>query len=596
MKIAIVLLLAGTSAFGAPAPAFPGCEGAGKFTTGGRGGSVFVVTSLRADGPGSLAEAVSKPHRIITFAVSGIIDLTAGKAAKAKGGKLVLEQPGITILGQTAPGEGICLKGGSLTVSASNVIVRHLRSRRGFVRDTDTGDAIEFKPVSIGVKEAPAGKTQASFDKVAQKKAGRGKQINAFAAMESIVLDHCSASWATDENMTVTHADQTTVSYCIAAEGLDYTNEKQTPPNHAEGSLWGSSAPDGRATMHHTLYAHNRLRNPRTVGGAEVPPVLTLYNCAVYDWSEYPTHTGSERIHLQWLNNYYKPGPSTPPAIGNIAFEFHGDPGARVFARGNVIEGHSEATRDNALAIGWHPKLDKLTDADRQAMLVREPFAEVPATMQAARDAFATILAEAGATLPARDSVDLRLLTQARDGAGKIIGKETDLPEAQRWPDYRALPALADGDGDGLPDFWEKQHGLNPADAADSAHLGAGGYAHIEHYANNSDPEGKEAPIVFISATIARATPQQQGEWRIHRTGDLDEALVVGYKIGGDATASDFAPLSGTVTLPAGSRSAPIALDPLTGAQDDRTVVLTLEAARSFHLGCPSQSLIVIRR
>ncbi len=596
MKTTLLIAAVATS-LNAQTPAFPGCEGAGKFTTGGRGGSVSIVTNLNREGPGSFAEAVSAPNRIVTFAVSGIIDLTEGKKDKLKGGRLVIDQPGISILGQTAPGEGICFKGGSITISAGNVMMRHIRSRRGFVRDTDLGDAIEFKPVSVGVKDAPVGQSQADFDKIKKKKAERGKELSVFAAIGSIVLDHCSATWATDENMTITHADKTSVSYCIAAEGLDYTNPRQTPPNHAEGSLWGSSAPDGRATMHHTLYAHNRLRNPRTVGGADVPPVLTLYNSAVYDWSEYPTHTGSERVHLQWLNNYYKPGPSTPQEIRTSAFQFHGDPLARVFAEGNVIEGSDAGTKDNALAVGWHSKLGKMSDAERKAMIVEKAFAEVPANLQTAKQAFITIIEEAGATLPARDAVDLRILRQFRDGTGRVIGKETDLAENERWPDYRTLPAPADGDHDGIPDFWEKQFGLNADDAGDSAKIGADGYANVEHYANNTDPTGKNSAIISISADVSRATLSQFGEWRITRSGDVAEPLTVHYQLSGDAKmGEDYAQLYGTTVIAAGARTKIITLDPRSGGTANRTAVMTLQESPETRVGCPSASLIVITR
>jgi len=103
--------------------------------------------------------------------------------------------------------------------------------------------------------------------------------------------------------------------------------------------------------MHHVLFAHNRLRNPRTTAGGAVPPVLTLYNSVVYNWSELPTHTGSERVKLQWLNNTYVPGPSTPGDVRGIGFQFQGDPGARIYARGNVIVDSPAATADNRLAI-----------------------------------------------------------------------------------------------------------------------------------------------------------------------------------------------------------------------------------------------------
>lgn len=568
------------------------------FATGGRGGGVVHVTNLNAEGPGSLAEAVSQPNRVVVFDVSGIIDLTRKKGDKAKGGKLSVAQPNITIAGQTAPGEGICLKGGGLEVSASNVIVRYLRSRRGFVQDSDSGDSFGVKPVTKGVQAVASGQSTEAFDKRAAKKASRGKFLHAFDSLKNIVIDHCSASWSTDENLSVTHSDHTTVAYCIAAEGLDYTNPKQTPPNHSEGSLWGSQEPDGRATMHHMLYANNRLRNPRTTGGAEVPSVLTLYNSVVSNWSEYATHTGSERVHLNWVNNYYQPGPDTPADIRGFAFDFHGDPGARIYAAGNHIQGSDAASNDNRLAVTYAKKLGDLTPEQRAAMVVAEPLGEMPAHVESAKDAYNTVLTEVGATLPARDAVDLRIINDVRANTGKILQKETDLPADQRWPDYRSLPPLADSDHDGIPDFWEKQFGLNPDDPNDSAKV-AGGYANIEHYFNNTDPTGGATPLVYVSAMVSRALAHgnQAGEWRVTRTGTTTAPLKVSYTISGDAVSGvDFQGLSGTVEIPAGQQSTFIPVAPLPGAHDNRMVIVALTVGQpEYHVGCPSQSLVVIR-
>ncbi len=579
-------------------PAFPGAQGAGMYASGGRGGEVAVVTNLNPDGPGSLAEAVSQPDRIVVFAVSGIIDLSrVGKPGREKPGKIEIKHPNITVAGQTAPGEGVCLKGGVLQIHASNVIVRHLRSRRGWNFEGDTGDAIEFKAPSLGEAAEAAGQTDEAFRKRVEKKEERGKFVHEFAGKTDVIVDHCSASWATDENLTCTHVDRATISWCLAAEGLDYANPKQTPPNHSEGGLWGSGAPDGRATMHHMLFAHNRLRNPRLTGGDDVPAVLTMYNCVVYDWSEYATHTGSERVHFNWLNNVYKPGPSTPPGIAVRAFEFHGDPEARVFARGNLITAAPEASADNKLAVFHNQKFKKMAEAEKEAMKVDAPFGGPLPAMQTAREAADSVLDDAGATLPARDAVDLRIVRVVREGGGRIIEKETDLPEHQRWPDYRALPPPADSDGDGLPDFWETQFGLNPQDKSDSAHLAAGGYANIEHYFNNSDPRGGGTPMVFIAATVSRAHPDQPGEWRVTRTGSLDFPLTVNYSISGDAVSRrDFLPLDGSVEIPAGKASALITLTPSSDTQDDKTVIASLAPAAGMSIGCPSASLIVIRR
>jgi len=578
-------------------PAFPGAEGAGAFTTGGRGGTVYRVTNLNADGPGSLADAVSEPNRIVVFAVSGIIDLATQK--KGKGGKIVIDQPHITIAGQTAPGEGICLKGGSLDVQTSDVIIRHLRSRRGFVRNGDTGDAITAKPPKTGKATAPAGQTKENFEKRVKKMEGRGKSVYTYEEMEHVLFDHLSASWATDENITCTHPNFTTLQNCIASEGLDYANPKQTPPNHSEGSIWGVASPDGRSTMHHMLYAHNRLRNPRITGGAMPPPVLTLFNSIIYDWSEYATHTGAEVVYVNLLGNFYKPGLSTPAEVRRAMFEFHGDPRCRLCASGNLVDGFAEGTKDNRLAVGYGRKLRGLSDVERAAMIVDKPLAGAPTRLQSAEEAFETVLAEAGATLPARDAVDLRIVNDVRNGTGKVIEKETDLPADQRWPDYRSLPAPTDSDSDGLPDFWEKQFSLDLNDAKDSAKISADGYANIEHYFNNTDPAGGPKPIVFIAATVSRALPKrgQAGEWRVTRSGDLKSPLTVSYAVSGSAASGkDFGPLKGEVTIPAGAASATIKLTPTKNSRDDAMVVLTLAAGASgYHVGCPSASLVVIK-
>lgn len=596
MKISLPLaLVLPACVLGAePTPAFPGAEGAGRWTTGGRGGSVVHVTNLNATGPGSLADAVSEGHRIVVFDVSGIIDLSG----KKKGGKIAVEHANITIAGQTAPGEGICLKGGCLDLCADNVIVRHLRSRRGWNHEGDAGDAIEVKPVTLGEAKEARGQTDEAFDKRKAKKAARGKFMHDFASLKNIVIDHCSTSWATDENLTMTHSDRTTLSWSIAAEGCDYANPKQTPPNHSEGSLWGSETPDGRATLHHVLYASNRLRNPRTTGGNDTPPVLTFYNNVIYNWSEYASHTGSEAVLLNWLNNTYVPGLDTPEAIRRHLFEFHGDAGARIFARGNAVAHSPEVTRDNKLGIFHNEKFRRMPSAEREAMKVDAPFGELPPGMQTAEESFAAVLAEAGATLPARDAVDWRIVNGVRDGTGRIMGKEIDLPENGRWPDYRSLPGPKDSDGDGLPDFWEKQFGLDPADATDSAKLGAGGYANIEHYANNTDPRGGEAAIVCVSATVSRARPGQPGEWKIVRSGSTVQPLTVAYELSGSAKAGEaFTPLPGTVTIPSGRSSITLHLEPMSSAHDDVLAVISLRSGeKAFSVGCPSSSLIVIRR
>lgn len=572
--------------------AFPGAFGAGSFTVGGRGGEVYRVTNLNSSGPGSLADAVSQPNRIIVFTVSGVIDLSGGVAGKH--GQIVLDKPHITIAGQTAPGEGICLKHGCLTIRTSDVIVRHLRVRRGYITEGDSGDSIMAKPIMKKATAAKTGVDPEKQKKIEEKKKERGKFLKEPAdLMEHILLDHVSATWATDENLTMTHPNWTTAQFCLIAEGLDYANPKQTPPRHSEGSLWGVSAADGRSTFHHNLYAHNRLRNPRTTGGDSPLAVLEFRNNVVYNASENFSHTGHEAVHVNWLDNYYKAGPSTPERLKGSMFEFNHSRESRMFARGNVIDGDPQATRDNWRAIRYSKGLSA---KDESVLRVDQPFPAPPMPAQSAADAYQQVLAEVGATLPARDPVDLRIVQDVRNGTGRIIEKETDLPPEQRWPTYHALPAPADRDGDGLPDFWEEQFGLDPNNPRDSRAIGHGGYANIEHYINNTDPRGGSTPIVSISAAVSRAYEGTTGVLKVARTGSTQESLLVRYAIGGNAAVDgDYERLTGTVTIPAGAASALISVKPIRRSEGEKLVIITLEAApKSYHVGCPNAALVAL--
>jgi hypothetical protein len=459
------------------------------------------------------------------------------------------------------------------------------------------GDAFTAKPGKTGVQAKPINESQESFDKRKKKKLGRGKDVYEFGDAENIVFDHLSASWATDENLSVTHPNHTTVQYCIVSEGLDYANPKQTPPNHSEGSLWGVQTAGGQATMHHTLYAHNRLRNPRLVSGVPPSPVLDFRNNVVYDASELFSHTGGGAICANWINNYYKHGPSTPKELQGEMFRFEHNPNSQFFAAGNSIFGFAEATGDNWLAVRFGKNL---TPDAAKTIRADQPFAAVPLPTQNAAEAYETVLAEAGATLPSRDPVDLRIVGEVRGGTGHVIEKEIDLPPDQRWPHYYCLPAPMDSDGDGIPDYWEEQFGLDKNDPADSMAIAAGGYANIEHYFNNTDPHGGSLPIVFVAARVSRAQSErgEAGTWRVTRTGNTTAPLEVSYSIEGTALSDrDYLPLSGSVTIPAGSASVDILLVPKKGASQavDKTVVFSLNnREKSYHLGCPCASLVVI--
>jgi hypothetical protein len=216
--------------------------------------------------------------------------------------------------------------------------------------------------------------------------------------------------------------------------------------------------------------------------------------------------------------------------------------------------------------------------------------------MQTASDAFESVLANCGATLPARDMVDVRIANSVREGRGSVIRTELDLHANDRWPDYRSLPKPLDSDNDGIPDYWEKQYGLDSTDHSDSAKTSAG-YANIEHYFNNTDPRGESTPIISVSAIVPRAQPGQRAAWRLTRTGDISSSLGVNYVLSGDAVLGrDFPSLTGTAVFAAHESSVVIRLAPSAAARDNSMAIITLETKDSeYKIGCPSQSLAVIR-
>jgi len=207
------------------------------------------------------------------------------------------------------------------------------------------------------------------------------------------------------------------------------------------------------------------------------------------------------------------------------------------------------------------------------------PFATPPVTTQTAEEALETVLESAGAILPARDAIDLRIVTDVRHGTGAVINFESDVPEPGRWQVYHSLPAPADHDGDGIPDYWEQQFGLDPGSPADAMRIAAGGYANLEHYLNNTDPRGGSLPIVYIAAAVSRAwrDSHQPGMFRLYRTGPVNASLAVELH-------------SGTVTIPAGAAWTDIPVAP--GAQD--LVVGEIEPGRGYHIGCPKAALVAV--
>ena len=388
---------------------------------------------------------------------------------------------------------------------------------------------------------------------------------------------------ATDENLTLTNAQDVTMQYSISAEALDYFNPKQSPTRHAFGSLFGSSTDGGKMTIHHSLYAHNRLRNARTTGSQDGGvPLLDFRNNVIYDAKELTSHSGTQAVAANWVGNVIKDGPSSgiEGHEKSILFTFMSDGPYRFFVEGNYIFGKPDWTADNWKAIRFDKSGADLKVADiRAATALPTPHV----TTQSALEAYEDVLANVGATLPSRDAVDLRLVRDVRNGTGAVLNYETDLPAAARWQEYASLAPPTDTDGDGIPDFWEEQFGLNKNDPSDAAKPAkSDGYTNLEKYLNNSDPTGSDVPIVFISASVSRAWrgSGEAGEFRVSRTGSLADAVTVQYTV-------ESAKRS--VVIPSGARSVAVAVPP-----EGKQSVARLMAGDGYHRGLPAQAMVQV--
>ena len=414
-------------------PAFPGAEGAGAAALGGRGGRVIAVTNLDDSGPGSLRDACAQEGpRTVVFRVSGLIDLK--KSLTIKNGKM-------TVAGQTAPGDGICLRGAELEVEADGVVLRYLRVR--------PGDILGKEYDGISVSNA-----------------------------HRVVIDHCSATWSIDEALSVTGtSDAVTVQWCIIAEALRKSVHHKGA--HSMGSLLRSE--DGTYCFHHCLYAHNSTRNPRPGDNYDGSPgvLLDFRNNILYDWGGMCGYGVDERFRLNYVGNFLKAGPSTAADKRRTAFHI-GGPGNRIYLSGNVLDAFPEADGDNKLLLAWP---EKLSETERASVIVPLAHDAASVATQPARDAFAAVLNGVGATLPKRDTVDARIVADIRNGGGRIIDSQR---EVGGWPEYASIPAPEDKDGDGMPDAWETAHGLNPDDPQDgNADANGDGFTNLEDYLNS---------------------------------------------------------------------------------------------------------------
>ena len=472
----------------AKVPAFPGAEGGGKFSFGGRGGKVFVVTNLADSGPGTLREACeSAGPRIVLFNVAGIIHL---------GKPIYIEAPYITIDGHTAPGDGVCIADNGLVDNAHDVVIRYLRLRRGNL------DVFNRHGVHYG---NPIG---------------------------NIILDHLSASWGQDQNLdTYRHMYQptnggpalklpsvnVTIQWCITSEALNTYN-------HAFGGDWG-----GRNTgFHHNLFASNTGRNPSVAMTYD----FNFVNNVLFNWRHRTIDGGDKDSLYNIINNYFKAGPAVNR--GPVAYRIL-LPSAtqkkpdmipyfgKAYVAGNIVEGNEKVSADNwAGSVQFSDggsKDDPTTgtsDAVKKLIAevrVDQPFPMPPMTITSAKAAFEAVLKDAGATLPDRDAVDKRVIEEVRTGKVWSEGKEitpkpmkglarnnigtagngiiTDPLQVGGYPDYKGEP-IKDLSPDGIPLSWKIKYGLDTNDVAlAQKDLLRDGYTVMDKYLDGLDPTKK---------------------------------------------------------------------------------------------------------
>ncbi len=446
--------------------AFPGAEGGGKYTTGGRACEVYHVTNLKDYKSGEEAiegslRAGIKSNVTIVFDVSGTIEL----AEPLRFG----EVQNITIAGQTAPGAGITLSGFETNISkAQNLIIRYLRFRPG-AKNVHEGDGMD------GLW---------------------GRQ------QKDVIIDHCSFSFSTDEGLSPYRAENMSVQWCIISESL--TMSGHTKGRHGYGGIWGGV----NTTFHHNLLANHTSRNPRIGGGTaekddnEHIALLQLSNNVIYNWG-FNTCYGGGRAQTNFINNYEKAGKGTrEEVLSRIIDAGESKKPGYFYISGNYIEGYDEISADNSKGI----YIGKNNIAD--TTIVDKPF-EMEGTkgenltLQSAKDCYEAVLSNAGATLPYRDAIDARIVYETRNGEGRFINTDA---EVGGYPCLESLSREAnwDTDGDGMPDKWEKKHKLNPKDASDGKMTAKSGYTNLEEYLNSLvdskyKPTNPEAKIANLS-------------------------------------------------------------------------------------------------
>ncbi len=436
---------------GSDVPAFPGAEGGGMYTTGGRGAMVYHVTNLEdnATTPGTLRFALSQPGaKTIVFDVSGVIHLKR---------QLDITEGALTIAGQTAPGDGICIAGAPVVIKTSNVIIRFVRFRMGDENGLE-GDAL----TCIGRK--------------------------------NIIIDHCSCSWSTDECVSCYGNQNFTLQYCFITESL--RKSVHLKGSHGYGGIWGGT----NATFHHNLIAHHDSRNPRFdhdyVESTQRGPI-DFVNNVVYNWGGNSAY-GGESVNTQrtinFVNNYFKPGPATNDKVksrlvdpwtscSNCTDKVKGTVmPPSIYLAGNYMYGSESVTADN-----WKGSTESNKSVATQRFAMNHDI-----VVQSPEQAFETVLDKAGCSL-VRDNNDKTMVSDVRSGSfthkgsnGSSKGLIDTQSDAGGWQDYKTYNKKTDTDADGMPDEWETANGLNPASSADGAkYTLSKDYTNLEVYLNS---------------------------------------------------------------------------------------------------------------
>lgn len=465
--------------------AFPGAEGAGKYTSGGRGTStnmttVFEVTNLTdVNSVGSLRYACSQsistyPYRTIVFKVSGTIHLNSKLNIPAN----------TTIAGQTAPGDGICIADYPVVISGDNVIVRYIRCRMG------DKNQLKTSPAGCGVPVAPFTSACMPLD------GSGGDDALGNLGNKNLIIDHCSVSWSNDEALTVYRGDSITLQWNLISEPLNYSYHFETGDadfeHHGYGGIWGGI----HASFHHNLFAHCRNRNPRFAGNSTyasgVIETADFRNNVLYNWG-INTVYGGEGGNYNLVNNYYKYGPTTSSGVRYriVGVDSNATNGyAKYFLSGNYVDGSSTNTSNNWTGV----YMISGKAADTVKSKVTTPFLSgyLPSSTDDVTAAYDTVLKGVGCVLPVRDTLDQRIINDVKNRTGVHIDVQGGFPHAtpyaqtvNAWPYLATATPPTDTDHDGMPDDWETANNLNPNSAADRGVIASNGYTNLENYLNN---------------------------------------------------------------------------------------------------------------